>query len=109
MLILSFTIVALSGFRGNYGINFVRYMLLLSAIIPISLRVNLDLGKLYYTKVGIDCDDEIPGTIARTSTIPEELGRIQFLLTDKTGTLTQNDMIFKRLSLEFNDFDTETI
>ena len=28
------------------------------------------------------------GTISRNSTIPEELGRIEFILTDKTGTLT---------------------
>jgi phospholipid-translocating ATPase len=75
MLVLSFAIVALSGFRGNYAINFFRFMLLLSAIVPISLRVNLDLGKIYY-KICIDNDDEIPNTIARTSTIPEELGRI---------------------------------
>lgn len=48
MMILSFGIVALSGFRGNVMINFFRFVLLLSAIIPISLRVNLDLGKVYY-------------------------------------------------------------
>lgn len=48
MMVLSFGIVALSGFRGNVMINFFRFVLLLSAIIPISLRVNLDLGKVYY-------------------------------------------------------------
>lgn len=31
-------------------------------------------------------DDSIPGTVVRTSTIPEELGRLVYLLTDKTGT-----------------------
>ena len=31
-------------------------------------------------------DENIPGTVVRTSTIPEELGRLVYLLTDKTGT-----------------------
>jgi len=83
-------------------------VLLLSAIIPISLRVNLDMAKVYYC-YGIYKDEEIPGTIPRNSTIPEELGRIQYLLTDKTGTLTQNDMVFKKLSMEYAQFDLDNI
>jgi phospholipid-translocating ATPase len=35
-------------------------------------------------------DNDIPGTIVRTSTIPEELGRMEYIFTDKTGTITKN-------------------
>ena len=58
------------------------------------MKVNVEFAKLFYTQ-GINKDDSIEGTIARNSNIPEELGRIEFLLSDKTGTLTKNEMIFK--------------
>ena len=106
MLLLSGIIVVLAGINKHSPIQFFRFILLLSSIIPISLRVNLDLAKVFYG-ICIYRDDAIPGTIPRSSTIPEELGRIQYLLTDKTGTLTQNDMVFKKLALEYVQFDEE--
>jgi phospholipid-translocating ATPase len=87
MLILSFAIVTLNGFHGDWVMFYFRVVLLLSSIIPISLRVNLDLAKMWYS-YSINVDEQIPGSVTRNSTIPEELGRIQFLITDKTGTLT---------------------
>lgn len=62
------------------------------------------MAKIYYAYC-IYRDTEIPGTIPRNSTIPEELGRIQYLLTDKTGTLTKNEMIFKKIAMQYAQFD----
>lgn len=72
-----------------------------------SLRVNLDMGKAFYSWT-IQRDPAIPGTVVRSTTIPEELGRVSYLLSDKTGTLTQNEMIFKKLHLGTVSYGTET-
>ena len=98
LVILSIVMLVLKGFRGPWYRYLVRFFLLFSYMIPISLRVNLDMGKTVYAWF-IQRDKAIPGTVVRTSTIPEELGRIGYLLSDKTGTLTQNFMIFKRIHL----------
>ena len=103
LLIISDIITACNGLHGQWLLFYFRVMLLMSSIIPISVRINLDLAKLWYSH-GINTDDDIRGTIARNSNIPEELGRIQFLISDKTGTLTQNDMICRKLFLEFSQF-----
>ena len=108
MICISFVLVALDQFKGAWVIKFFRFVLILSYIIPISLRVNLDMAKIYYS-YGIYHDDQIKGTIPRNSTIPEELGRIQYLLTDKTGTLTKNDMIFKKVAMEYAQFDLDNL
>jgi phospholipid-translocating ATPase len=47
-----------------------RQVLLLSSIIPISLRVNLDFSKTVFS-YKINNDKEIEGSIARNSQIPE--------------------------------------
>ena len=108
MLILSLLIIVMDGFLGSWYFKYFRCVLLLCSIIPISMRINLELAKLYYS-FKINTDDKIKDTVARNSTIPEELGRIQFLLSDKTGTLTKNDMIFKRLTCEYYSFSEENL
>ncbi|KAK4127498.1 phospholipid-translocating P-type ATPase [Parathielavia appendiculata] len=99
-LTLSIILVALEGFSNTKGsiwyVKIMRFLVLFSTIVPISLRVNLDMGKSVYSWF-IQRDPGIPGAVVRTSTIPEDLGRIEYLLSDKTGTLTQNEMEMRKI------------
>ncbi|KAK1760958.1 hypothetical protein QBC47DRAFT_419473 [Echria macrotheca] len=99
-LAISIILVALEGFDKTTGnvwyVKIMRFLVLFSTIVPISLRVNLDMGKSVYSWF-IQRDPGMPGAVVRTSTIPEDLGRIEYLLSDKTGTLTQNEMEMKKI------------
>ena len=110
VFLLSVVLVLANGFplKSTWYIDIMRFLILFSTIIPVSLRVNLDLAKSVYASQ-IQKDDEIPNTIVRTSTIPEDLGRIEYLLSDKTGTLTQNDMEMKKLHLGTVSYSGDTL
>ena len=77
---------------------------ILKVIIPISLYVSVEivkLGQVYF----INHDREMfyeksaQYPICRATNINEDLGQIQYVFSDKTGTLTENKMVFKRFSV----------
>jgi phospholipid-translocating ATPase len=106
MFALSLILTLLKGFYLTMIFTFIKFIILFCAIIPIALRVNLDVSKTWFSYV-ISKDKSIPETIARNSTIPEELGRIAYVFSDKTGTLTKNEMIFKRISMENEQYSED--
>lgn len=95
-MITTIAIESMKGYTSSWPKDTLRFALLFSYVIPISLRVNLEMAKLYYSYT-ISHDKQTKNMKVRTSSIPEELGRISFLLTDKTGTLTKNEMQFRKV------------
>uniref|UniRef100_A0A1I8HIG2 Reverse transcriptase domain-containing protein n=1 Tax=Macrostomum lignano TaxID=282301 RepID=A0A1I8HIG2_9PLAT len=71
VLLLSMLMVALKGFGGQWYKYYWRFLLLFSYIIPLALRVNLDMAKITYSFL-IMRDEKLEGNIVRNTTIPEE-------------------------------------
>ncbi|KAF8450022.1 hypothetical protein BDZ91DRAFT_751380 [Kalaharituber pfeilii] len=82
---------------------FAGFVIMFNTLIPLSLYVSLEIVKVaqIYFLNDIDMYHEETNTPleARTSTINEDLGQIGFIFSDKTGTLTDNTMLFRKLTV----------
>jgi phospholipid-translocating P-type ATPase (flippase) len=83
---------------------FFTYFILYSNLLPISMYVTVEICN-YYQGYFIEKDLEMyheptdtPAT-ARNSNLNADLGMIEYIFSDKTGTLTENVMNFKRFSV----------
>lgn len=64
------------------------------------------LGQIYFIHNDIDLyDEEIDLSVqCRALNITEDLGQIQYIFSDKTGTLTENKMVFRRCTIVGNEY-----
>lgn len=84
--------------------DILTYWILFSNLVPISLFVTVEIIKYYQAyMIGSDLDmyyaETDTPTGVRTSSLVEELGQIDYIFSDKTGTLTRNVMEFKACTI----------
>ena len=95
-----------NGFTPSFSafLSFFAFLILFSATIPISLYVTTEVVKTFQAK-RIESDKEIyfpdtdTPTNCRTANLTEELGQVEYIFSDKTGTLTQNVMEFRKCTI----------
>jgi len=89
-------------------VRFIVYVIILYQIVPISLLVFFEIIKLILGyQIGQDPQMVDPRTgepaLARTADLVEEMGQVNFVFSDKTGTLTENEMVFARCCIGGED------
>uniref|UniRef100_A0A8C7BVG5 Phospholipid-transporting ATPase n=1 Tax=Neovison vison TaxID=452646 RepID=A0A8C7BVG5_NEOVI len=85
-------------------LSFWSYIIILNTVVPISLYVSVEvirLGHSYFINWDkkMFCAKKRTPAEARTTTLSEELGQVEYVFSDKTGTLTQNVMAFSKCSV----------
>ncbi|KAM0688688.1 phospholipid transporting ATPase [Conglomerata obtusa] len=97
----------LNTYRSKYalyltGTNYILF----SFLIPISLFVTIEIARVFmstYIKHDNSMKSDGVNTNCRNSNVLEDIGMIDHILTDKTGTLTNNEMTLKYIHLQGND------
>lgn len=89
---------------GNGVLAFFVALIIYQSLVPISLYISIEIiktaqaffiysdVKMYYERLDFPC-------IPKSWSISDDLGQIEYVFSDKTGTLTQNVMEFKKCTI----------
>ena len=87
-------------------LKFVTFWILYSYLIPNSLFVTIEIIKFILGFIYINGDEHMvdktggEGAQCRNANINEDLGKIDYIFSDKTGTLTSNEMRLRAISIK---------
>uniref|UniRef100_A0A8H8CP71 Phospholipid-transporting ATPase n=1 Tax=Psilocybe cubensis TaxID=181762 RepID=A0A8H8CP71_PSICU len=100
---------SLSGRAKGFIEDILTFIILYNNLIPISLIVTMEVVKYQQAQlINSDLDMYYSRTdtpaLCRTSSLVEELGQIEYVFSDKTGTLTCNEMEFRCCSIAGNAY-----
>lgn len=91
---------------------FFAYFALLSFLIPLSLVVSLEMVKVIQARFmewDYEMSTERGHMTVKTSNLNDELALIKYVFSDKTGTLTENHMDFKKCTIRGTAYDEHTL
>ncbi|KEP52384.1 phospholipid-translocating P-type ATPase [Rhizoctonia solani 123E] len=99
----------------NGLVTFANALITFQNVIPISLYISIEFVRtcqaafIYFDREIYYSKNDTP-TLARSWNLSDDLGQIEYVFSDKTGTLTQNNMVFRQCSVGgtiYNGEETE--
>ena len=85
------------------ALRFLTWFIIVKDFIPISLYVSLELVQFlqalfmqWDAEMRVTMNGQELGTRVNTSSLNEELAQVHYIFSDKTGTLTENSMVYRK-------------
>ncbi|XP_065365447.1 phospholipid-transporting ATPase IF-like [Calliphora vicina] len=89
--------------------DFLAFLILFNYMVPISMYMNIELYRVF-NAFFIQQDQNLydaatdQRAVVNSSNLNEDLGQVNILFSDKTGTLTRNEMVFQQCSINGQKF-----